>query len=272
MVDIEQIWLELSRNLPVLSGTIAMTETDDDFCKAWEEVNKLGLEVILCEILRSELQSAIRDKIVPAFWSHFPVRVEMNEYDVDSQFHLFHQFAAAVENLQKSFICLELVSRRVINLYPQTNLKTWDFKTVLLQTLLAQIPTGFNEAVFAFYQVSFQIYIQQHNKQKTGPSEADIVLTKQECCGCKNKVSLCECQTLDETIDKTNKALQEIELLDGIAGQSLTSLVQKCIEEHIKDTCHGIFDRSFLRQLEMNSLVFDYGIYGPRAYGNVNVV
>ncbi|XP_036332721.1 anaphase-promoting complex subunit 2 isoform X2 [Rhagoletis pomonella] len=250
MVDIEQIWLELSRNLPVLSGTIAMTETDDDFCKAWEEVNKLGLEVILCEILRSELQSAIRDKIVPAFWSHFPVRVEMNEYDVDSQFHLFHQFAAAVENLQKSFICLELVSRRVINLYPQTNLKTWDFKTVLLQTLLAQIPTGFNEAVFAFYQVSFQIYIQQHNKQKTGPS-ADIVLTKQECCGCKNKVSLCECQTLDETIDKTNKALQEIELLDGIAGQSLTSLVQKCIEEHIKDTCHGIFDRSFLRQLEM---------------------
>ncbi|XP_017471168.1 PREDICTED: anaphase-promoting complex subunit 2-like isoform X3 [Rhagoletis zephyria] len=267
MVDIEQIWLELSRNLP-----IAMTETDDDFCKAWEEVNKLGLEVILCEILRSELQSAIRDKIVPAFWSHFPVRVEMNEYDVDSQFHLFHQFAAAVENLQKSFICLELVSRRVINLYPQTNLKTWDFKTVLLQTLLAQIPTGFNEAVFAFYQVSFQIYIQQHNKQKTGPSEADIVLTKQECCGCKNKVSLCECQTLDETIDKTNKALQEIELLDGIAGQSLTSLVQKCIEEHIKDTCHGIFDRSFLRQLEMNSLVFDYGIYGPRAYGNVNVV
>lgn len=64
-------------------------------------------------------------------------------------------------------------------------------------------------------------------------------------------MNACECQSFDILINKTNKALQEMELLDGIAGESLTSLVQKCIKEHIKETCQGIFDRSFLRQLEV---------------------
>ncbi|XP_053963904.1 anaphase-promoting complex subunit 2 [Anastrepha ludens] len=251
MVDIEEIWLKLSKHFPVLSGTFYRTETEDDSLEnVCEDVACLGLGEILCEILCFELQSSIRDKIVPLFWSHFPQRVGPAENDDDYRFQLFHRFVGAVENLRKSFSCLELFSVRLRSLCPQANLKTINLKQILLETLLGQIPTEFNEVVFAFYQVSFQIYIQLQTKQNVASSDADIMLKQLEYCVCNCKLNMCQCESLDMTIDKTNKALQEMELLDGIAGQSLTTLVQKCIQDHIKVTCHGIFDKSFLMQLE----------------------
>uniref|UniRef100_W8C8Q2 Anaphase-promoting complex subunit 2 n=1 Tax=Ceratitis capitata TaxID=7213 RepID=W8C8Q2_CERCA len=250
MVDIDNLWIELSRNFPVLSGSVCFVETDSgNFQKLREDVIRLGLSESVSEILWSEFQSAIRDKVVPLFWSNFPVRVDTSKCDFELRYQLFLRFAAAVENLYKTFNCLKLLLNRLNKLSLIPN-KKWNLNSTLLEALLGQMPTGFNEAVLAFYYVAFQIHLQLHSKNARVLLDADVILKKAECHVCNKKINSCECLSLESTVNKVNTALREMELLDGIAGQSLTSLVQKCIQEHIKETCHGIFDRSFLRQLE----------------------
>ncbi|XP_036224798.2 anaphase-promoting complex subunit 2 isoform X4 [Bactrocera oleae] len=250
-MDIGLLWLEISRSFPILSGNVAITYSDDkrhqQLCK---EMISLGLSGALSEIVFSEIQAAVRDKIVPLFWSNFPRQLGIAEQSVESQFLMFHQFASAVDNLLKNVICLKVFIERVNKLHPQQNNETWNLHALLLKTLLGQMPTGFNEVVSAFYCLSFQIYIQMYTKSAV-LRDVELLMNKKECAGCKKEINACECQSLDVLINKTNMALQEMELLDGIAGESLTSLVQTCIKEHIKETCHGIFDRSFLRQLEI---------------------
>lgn len=50
-------------------------------------------------------------------------------------------------------------------------------------------------------------------------------------------------------MDDINKKLLDMELLDRLAGQRITSLVQKRIQEHIRITCYSIFDKSHLDSL-----------------------
>ncbi|XP_039955850.1 anaphase-promoting complex subunit 2 [Bactrocera neohumeralis] len=251
-MDIGLLWSEISRNFPILSGNVAITYSDDDshhqLCK---DIISLGLSDALSEIVFSEIQSAVRDKIVPLFWSNFPIGLGITEQTAESQFLMFHQFASAVDNLQKNVSCLEIFIERVNKLHPRQNNDSRKLHAILLKTLLGQMPTGFNEVVSAFYCVAFQIYIQMYTNPTAVITDAELMMNKKECSGCKNEMNGCECQSLDILINKTNKALREMELLDGIAGESLTLLVQKCIKGHIKETCHGIFDRSFLRQLEI---------------------
>ncbi|XP_061396774.1 anaphase-promoting complex subunit 2 [Musca vetustissima] len=69
------------------------------------------------------------------------------------------------------------------------------------------------------------------------------------CKGCNQELEKCQCQSLLQTINEVNQKLVDLELLDRLAGQSMTFLVQQRIKEHIKNTCHGIFDRSHLKNL-----------------------
>ncbi|XP_067629026.1 anaphase-promoting complex subunit 2 isoform X2 [Eurosta solidaginis] len=277
MVDIEILWQELSTIFPVIEGNIYSLETDEVMLqKVHENLASLELVDCFCVILWSEIHSAIRDKIVPIFWSHFPNRTKICGNDVDSCFHLFHCFNQAVENLYDSFNCIKSVLKSTKRLCAHANEDYSSLKSLFLETLLGQIPPGFNEAVYAFYKVSVQIYTHLYAKQNYIFSDPDVMLKKLDCCACNRKISLCECQSLEIIINKINKALQDMELLDGIAGQSLTSLVQKCIQDHIKETCYGIFERSFLRQLEywLNETVINWlrKIFSQDATSDVNTL
>lgn len=69
------------------------------------------------------------------------------------------------------------------------------------------------------------------------------------CKGCQQHAGICKCQEILETMDDINKKLLEMELLDRLAGQRITALVQKRIQEQIRVTCHSIFDKSHLEGL-----------------------
>lgn len=137
-------------------------ETHDQLCI---DVISLGLGDALSEIVCSEIQSAIRDKIVPLFWSNFPIRLGVTEQSIESQFLTFHQFASAVANLQKNISCLKMLTERVNKLHLQKSNESCNLNPILLKTLLGQMPTGFSEVVSVFYSVSFLVYIQLYTNQ-----------------------------------------------------------------------------------------------------------
>lgn len=78
------------------------------------------------------------------------------------------------------------------------------------------------------------------------------------CSGCYQENFSCRCQELIENVDRINGMLLEMELLDRIAGQSITNLVQKLVRNHIHRVCQGIFDRSHLKSLESVSFYIPY--------------
>lgn len=58
------------------------------------------------------------------------------------------------------------------------------------------------------------------------------------------------------------RKLIELELLERMAGEVLTSLIHKRIETHVQDTCKGSFDTSHISSLENVSRSSVYTIQG----------
>lgn len=70
------------------------------------------------------------------------------------------------------------------------------------------------------------------------------------CNGCEKTSESCRCQSLVSAFNKTNQYLAELNLLDQLAGDTLTLLIQERITTHVHDTCKGIFDVSHIKGLE----------------------
>lgn len=50
--------------------------------------------------------------------------------------------------------------------------------------------------------------------------------------------------------NKTNLYLANMNLLDRLAGYTLTNLIQEQITNHVQETCNGIFEMSHIKNLE----------------------
>lgn len=67
-----------------------------------------------------------------------------------------------------------------------------------------------------------------------------------KCNGCSKETDNCRCQELVHAFNKTNQYLYNMDLLDRLAGFTLTNLIQERINTHVQDTCKGIFDVSHI--------------------------
>lgn len=70
-----------------------------------------------------------------------------------------------------------------------------------------------------------------------------------KCSGCNKETDKCRCQELVVGFNKTNQYLYEMDLLDRLAGFTLTNLIQERIDTHVQDTCKGILDTSHVDAL-----------------------
>lgn len=70
-----------------------------------------------------------------------------------------------------------------------------------------------------------------------------------KCSGCDKESDSCRCQELVCAFNKTNQYLYNMQLLDRLAGYTLTNLIQERISTHVQDTCKGIFDISHIGSL-----------------------
>lgn len=76
-----------------------------------------------------------------------------------------------------------------------------------------------------------------------------------KCRGCDNDTEKCKCEELVTAFSDSNRYLNEMGLLDRIAGYTLTTLIQHRINSHVQDKCRGTFDVSHIQSLERVSIV-----------------
>lgn len=78
-----------------------------------------------------------------------------------------------------------------------------------------------------------------------------------KCSGCNKETDSCRCQELVVGFNKTNQYLYDMDLLDRLAGFTLTNLIQERIDTHVQDTCKGILDTSHINDLLQVSNRYD---------------
>lgn len=78
-----------------------------------------------------------------------------------------------------------------------------------------------------------------------------------KCNGCNKETDNCRCQELVVSFNKTNQYLYDMDLLDRLAGFTLTNLIQERIDTHVQDTCKGILDTSHVNGLLQVNKTYD---------------
>lgn len=71
-----------------------------------------------------------------------------------------------------------------------------------------------------------------------------------KCMGCYQEVEKCQCQIIVYMFHETNGKLIELELLERLVGNVLTSLIHIRIKNHVSQSCDKTFDVSQLTSLE----------------------
>nr|XP_016926393.1 anaphase-promoting complex subunit 2 [Drosophila suzukii] len=272
MSDFDVLWADVLKIFPVLGGANAVS-SDPVEEKVFENVRKhlkmLGSIDTFAALVDLEIQSTIRNVLVPKFWKHFHAGLVPAELQsgIDDQAlaiealpdknRLFTQFIDAINELHDGFLSLMQVKPRLFQLIgtegkPVPNsvklMQEDGIRNSLRDSLLAQLPPTFSVVVGAFYWVHFKLFTKASNLA-LATVDSDV-FDELLCVGCNFDVEQCCCQRLTEMVNKTNMKLFEMNLIDRLTGSALTALIKLKIKEHINDTCMGIFDRSHLKQLE----------------------
>lgn len=86
------------------------------------------------------------------------------------------------------------------------------------------------------------------------------MMDEAKCSGCNKETENCRCQELVCAFNKTNLYLHNMNLLDRLAGYTLTNLIHDRINTYVQDTCKGIFDISHIEKLLqwLNTIVLNW--------------
>ncbi|XP_075228750.1 anaphase promoting complex subunit morula isoform X2 [Lycorma delicatula] len=121
------------------------------------------------------------------------------------------------------------------------------FKVIVRSTLHAHLPLKHQIITEHFYRVSFKVFC---NTDKLETDANDSTEEVVQCGGCGMEVESCQCTYIIDVFHSTNQKLIELELLERLSGEVLTSLIHKRIENHVQETCKGSFDTSYIATLD----------------------
>lgn len=235
--------------------------TTDDIKFVANELIRLDILDEIRETIMLNIGYLLRHQIVPKFWKYFNVENDMENG--------FYQFQLSVCELHQEYEKFKKILRRsqMLKIQPDADQnQLHEFNELLKVTLLSQLPADFTKIVYSFYHTSFKVFANSH--QDTGEfienadKRLDINVTSYilwftddemmdevKCSGCDKESDSCRCQELVCAFNKTNQYLYNMNLLDRLAGYTLTNLIQERINRHVQDTCKGIFDMSHIDSL-----------------------
>lgn len=129
-------------------------------------MSNMGIAKTITSILDMEVESAIRNVLVPKFWKHFiaegeshKVKPDMNIAAFTDTNALFFTFIYAIDELYDAYQCLEMIKPRLFYLNQSANsTSNLNTKITLHNALLAQLPPSFNNFVCDFYCVHFRLF------------------------------------------------------------------------------------------------------------------
>lgn len=237
-----------------------MDYAKEDFEFIIGELTRLGIAEQVYETVFLEIDSKLRQQIVPDFWRYFDQSTDANNHE-----HGFYQFQVAVHELNQQYGRIKTIVQR-LQMFKQlcrfqcVRNKMQNEQHVLDEMfkadLLSQLPANFVGIVYAFYTVSFKVFMSSQC-ENNGQGDVDFddenesMVAEITCKGCDRLSDNCRCPELVGVFNKTNAYLTEMNLLDRLAGHTLTTLIQDRITVHVHNQCSGQFDVSHTKSLEV---------------------
>ncbi|XP_076226853.1 anaphase promoting complex subunit morula isoform X2 [Nomia melanderi] len=232
---------------PILSGKLQNECNDEEFTKIMEDIKILNLKHVIEDMVIYQIKYHMRQSVAPAFWKKFTPNVDKQQG--------FEQFKSAVDGLYTRMTeFLPVLKRLEYLLQEDSVLHTTTtesdilnrFKLIVRSTLLSQIPLDYEYVVEQFYKIAFNVFCCTDNSTQVTTSSNDYL----QCTGCYQEVEKCRCQQIVIMFHETNRKLIELELLERLAGNVLTSLIHVHIKNHVNQSCDKTFDISQLESLE----------------------
>ncbi|KAK4877403.1 hypothetical protein RN001_009909 [Aquatica leii] len=197
-------------------------------------INQLKLAHTIQALVFHKVENYMRETVAPEFWFHFNLS---NDVEGFSQFYkaidLLHNYFTQFLYLMRNVNVLRERSRCTEAVYGEKN-AVQVLKVIIRATLLSQLPSEHNKIIEHFYETGLKMN-DGHFQEKV----CEVCLKDSINCRCLN------------CFYETNRKMVDLELLEPLVGQVLTSLIYTHIENHISKTCKDNFDNSFINILEM---------------------
>ncbi|KAK9499694.1 hypothetical protein O3M35_002696 [Rhynocoris fuscipes] len=251
MDDHDQLWKQVCSIFPILKDEEFHSDTSNiDPVVLKKLVNFLkenDLNTFIEDLVIDKIEECMRQTVAPQFWKYFYEPIDNG----------FESFKIAVQELNKNYLSFLPVMQKLLEMrnllnikrviYGETNLLIL-LKSIIRSTLHFQLPTPKHQIIIEeFYKLSFNVFYHSDKTHQDINESADDIL---QCGGCSSEVELCRCESIIEDFHTTNRILIQLELLERLAGEVVTSLIHKQIEAHVQVTCKGSFDISFISSLE----------------------
>lgn len=270
--EFEDLWKNVQCIFPILSpkdqeDKPGLEPTDE--LAVMQRIVSEGQDEFVEQLVLNEIEARLRKELVPAFWRNFTVNgsksqgLEAFKEAVDS----LHDSLASIVPILQSLELIRQTAQSVRNVYGQSSLME-TFKVMVRASLHSQLPLNYQTITEDFYRISFKVFCNADSKEADQNESSEDIL---QCAGCSQEVELCQCQSIIQAFHETNGKLHELDLLERIAGDVLTTLIHRRIESHVQDTCKGSFDVSHIGSLEewLDTVVMSWlcRIYSSGSFG-----
>ncbi|XP_046390821.1 anaphase-promoting complex subunit 2 [Ischnura elegans] len=240
------MWTQLRHVYPIISGEISNATNEHTINDILQNLSKLDISVE--DLVLERINCYLQQKIIPNFWSYF----QATESDLEG----FEKFRDAVENLYNS---LELFMPQLSRLEILRSLKGKGdaeveeysiisvFRDMVKAALHSDLSLYTKRVMESFYRTSFKVFCNADKSPQDGDESAEDFL---HCGGCNHEIEQCQCQAILQVFHQVNRKLVELELLECLAGEVLTSLIHVRIANHVQESCKGSFDLSHINSLQ----------------------
>ncbi|KAK7008348.1 Anaphase-promoting complex subunit 2 [Halocaridina rubra] len=261
-VDSKQQW-EIIQKTFCIDGKFSVNSADDeDLALVVRFVQQLGAGQFVLDLALDAIWTALRQTIVPDFWQHFKAYYDQkhgkdNDEPGEGSVDVMSRVAAAVSELYDGAVSFIPLIHRCEILCEKAGCKWEDcipggimehFKLHLRATLHSQMPPSFTFLLHKFFSAAFKVFY--HAEIDTQDESEEIVEESMQCGGCNAAADACHCQAITNTFNQVNRQLFELDLLERLAGDIISSLLLTVITQHVTTTCRDSFDQSRIHQLE----------------------
>ncbi|XP_032682669.1 anaphase-promoting complex subunit 2 isoform X2 [Odontomachus brunneus] len=247
------IFNRIERAFPIGKGKVHLIYIEDVCTEEEAEdilanIRALNLAHLVEDLVIHKIEQYIRWCVAPTFWKKF-------ENTEDSQ-RGFELFKSAVDDLYTSLTEFLPLLKRLEHLKQDKHDKDLtiisnnvqaQFKLIVRATLLSQLPLFHECIVEHFYKIAFNVFC---NTDNLSQNNEVLSLNEVQCTGCSQELEKCQCQMIVYMFHETNRKLIELELLERLVGNVLTTLIHIRIENHVIQSCDKTFDVSQLIPLE----------------------
>ncbi|XP_063990003.1 anaphase-promoting complex subunit 2 [Diachasmimorpha longicaudata] len=242
----ERILRDVRHAFPILTGKVQSECSDDEYLRIVDGIRSRNAENRVRTLVIEEIKFHIRQQVAPAFWKKFT--------GSENEEQGFEQFRIAVDDLYCRLLEFLPLLKRLEMLSqvnePQNHSQTQSlnilaqFKLIVRSTLLSQLPLAHDVIIEQFYKIALNVFCNTDSLTDSGGSSTS------HCAGCNKEVDSCQCQMIVYMFHETNRKLIELELLERLVGNVLTSLIYVRIKDHVHKVCDRSLDVSQLSSLE----------------------